>query len=74
MRLTINGEERTFDEALTVAELLAALRLDPRAKAVAVNAEVVPRGQFSTWRLRADDRVEIVQAIGGGSCSWSMNC
>jgi sulfur carrier protein len=33
---------------------------------VAINTEVVPRGQHATHALRPGDRVEIIQAVGGG--------
>jgi sulfur carrier protein len=33
---------------------------------VAVNMEVVPRGAHVATALQAGDRVEIVQAVGGG--------
>jgi sulfur carrier protein len=33
---------------------------------VEINREIVPRGQHAERVLAADDRVEIVHAIGGG--------
>jgi sulfur carrier protein len=34
--------------------------------AVAVNRDVVPRSTFATHRLAEGDRVEILEAVGGG--------
>ena len=34
---------------------------------MARNAEIVPRSDFETVRIEDGDRIEIVQAIGGGA-------
>jgi sulfur carrier protein len=49
-----------------VAELIGALGLQTRRVAIAVNRDLVPRSAFATHRLAADDRVEILEAVGGG--------
>jgi len=47
-------------------QLLDDLGLTARRVAVAVNRDVVPRSTFTTHRLMAGDRVEILEAVGGG--------
>jgi sulfur carrier protein len=64
--LSVNGEPRTLPEACTVWELLARLDLGGRRVAVAVNRDVVPRSAFASRRLVPGDRVEILEAVGGG--------
>ncbi len=66
MRLTINGEERSFEEILDVAALVGALGLDPRKVAVERNLEIVPRSTYARVMLTDGDRLEIVQFVGGG--------
>jgi sulfur carrier protein len=66
MRLTINGEERSFGEILDVASLVRVLGLDPRKIAVERNLEIVPRSTYAAVRLIEGDRLEIVQFVGGG--------
>ena len=66
MRLTINGEERSFDGGLDVDGLVRALGLDTRKVAVERNLEIVPRSTYSRVRLADGDRLEIVQFVGGG--------
>jgi len=66
MRLTINGEERAFDAALTVLDLLGRLGLDPRKIALERNLEIVPRSTYGQVQLGDGDRLEIVHFIGGG--------
>ena len=66
MRLTINGEERSFEEALDLAGLVGALGLDVRKVAVERNLEIVPRSTYACVLLADGDRLEIVQFVGGG--------
>ena len=69
MNVVLNGEPKTFDDGATVEALLAALDLPgatTRGVAVAVDAEVVPRGQWGKTTLHEGARVEILRAIQGG--------
>jgi thiazole synthase len=67
LTLTVNGEPRAFPEPLTVAELLERLGYDRRRVAVEVNQAVVPWLHHADQPLRADDQVEVVTLVGGGS-------
>jgi thiamine biosynthesis protein ThiS len=66
LALTINGETRKFPGPLTVAGLVAALRLDIRKVAVELNREIVPRSTYAAVPLGSGDVLEIVHFIGGG--------
>ncbi|MFQ5894926.1 MAG: sulfur carrier protein ThiS [Nitrospinota bacterium] len=66
MKLILNGEEREFEGPLTVADLLGRLGISGEGIAVAVNLEVVPRGELDRRQLVEGERVEIVRAVGGG--------
>ena len=66
VNLLVNGDLRSVSSDCTVAELIDALGLQSRRVAIAVNRDVVPRSAFSTHQLAADDRVEILEAVGGG--------
>lgn len=67
LRVTINGEERQFEAALSVRALLAQLGLEPAKIAVERNLEIVPRSQYEDVTMADGDRLEIVQFIGGGA-------
>lgn len=67
MQIELNGEPRDLPDGLDVAGLLALLDLGGRRVAVEVNREIVPRGDHAGHRLQPGDRVEVVQAIGGGA-------
>lgn len=64
--IILNGESTQVDADTSVADLLAKLDLAGKRLAVEINQEIVPRSRFSEHRLAADDKVEIVRAIGGG--------
>ena len=64
--LIINGEPRSFEHDLTVAELIERLDLAGKRLALERNGEIVPRGSFASQRLADGDRLEIVVAVGGG--------
>lgn len=66
MHIHLNGEPRELSGPITVAELLAAAGYAQRRVAVEVNRGIVPKSRHETHRLQDGDRVEIVQAIGGG--------
>jgi sulfur carrier protein len=64
--LLVNGEPRELPRGATVAQLVEALGLGGRRVAVAVNRDVVPRSAFAGHPLARGDRVEILEAVGGG--------
>ncbi|MCB1787306.1 MAG: sulfur carrier protein ThiS [Chromatiaceae bacterium] len=66
MHVVLNGERREIADGTTLADLLDTLDLQNRRFAVEVNEELVPRSAHTTHPLRADDRIEVVHAIGGG--------
>ena len=66
MRLTINGEEQSFEGGLNLAALVQALGLNPRKVAIERNLEIVPRSSYARVLLSDGDRLEIVQFVGGG--------
>ena len=66
MHILVNGESREVGDDTCLADLLSDLQLQNARFAVEINEELIPRNAHATHTLQADDRVEIVQAIGGG--------
>ncbi|MFN4319112.1 MAG: sulfur carrier protein ThiS [Aquificaceae bacterium] len=68
MKVWINGKEREVKEGTNLLSLLEELRVEvrPVGFAVAVNEEVVPKGNYKDYILKEGDRVEIVNIVGGG--------
>jgi sulfur carrier protein len=66
MRVLVNGEPTELERGATVESVLAGLELPHRGVAVAVDAEVVPRGKWPEHELDEGARVEVLRAIQGG--------
>ena len=68
MIVAVNGTATEVPDGATVAGVLAELEVPSVARgvAVAVQGEVVPRGEWVSTSLRDGDRVEVVSAIQGG--------
>ncbi|MBI5462776.1 MAG: sulfur carrier protein ThiS [Gammaproteobacteria bacterium] len=66
IQIIVNGEPREVGTGLTAAQLVDLLELGGRRLAMEINREILPRSQFAKHALREGDRIEIVQAIGGG--------
>mgnify|MGYP001146251058 CR=1 FL=1 len=66
MHIMLNGEPREVADSATLAQLLATLDLENRRFAVEINETLIPRSEHAAHALQANDRIEIVQAIGGG--------
>ena len=72
MNLVINGEEKSFGDSLTLADLIANLGLKSDRIAVELNREIVSRQNWPATRLKTGDRLEIVHFVGGGSAVFSQ--
>ena len=67
INVTINGEAKLLNGAMTLTEMLVFLGLDPKKIAVERNLEIVPRSTYTRVEVREGDRYEIVHFIGGGN-------
>jgi sulfur carrier protein len=68
MKVVLNGNVTQLQDGATVQAALDALDLPGagRGVAVAVDAEVVPRGQWEATELHDGARIEVLRAIQGG--------
>ena len=66
LRVRVNGEDRELEEGVSVAALLDSMSLEVNGIAVALNMEIVRRGEYGDTQLSDGDEIEIVRAVGGG--------
>ncbi|MEI6269042.1 MAG: sulfur carrier protein ThiS [Methylococcaceae bacterium] len=66
MIIYVNGEARDYAENTTVADVIAGMGLTGKKIAIELNKEILPFQQYAAQPLHAEDRLEIVHAIGGG--------
>lgn len=66
MNIYLNGASRHIEDASSLQGLLQQLALGDKRVAVEVNRAIVPQSLHTDTILHPGDRVEIVEAIGGG--------
>ena len=74
MRIELNGEPRELADGATLADAVRESGADPtdRGVAVALDGEVVPRGEWEATPLREGGKVEVLAAIQGGAETWEL--
>ena len=66
IQITVNGQSVEIESPMTVEQLLDTVDVPPNYLAVEVNADVVPREQYTTHLVESGDDVEVVTLVGGG--------
>ncbi|MBW8035419.1 MAG: sulfur carrier protein ThiS [Planctomycetes bacterium] len=67
MKLTINGEEKQFENQMTVSQLLTVEQVKmPDMVSVEYNGQILKRPDFDTTNLKDDDKIEFLYFMGGG--------
>ncbi|MDH4162510.1 MAG: sulfur carrier protein ThiS [Nitrospirota bacterium] len=75
MNIHLNGEKRDVPDGLTVSGLLQHLEIKPERVAVEINEEIVRKATYGEVLVKENDRVEVVQFMGGGDLEvWSAKC
>ena len=64
--IQVNGADYSLQKGTTVSTLIQMLALTERKIAVEINQEIVPQSRHEQTQLCDGDRVEIIEAIGGG--------
>ena len=65
--ITLNNDiNNNIDTPITVNELVKLLNLQSQNIAIAVNEQVIRRSEWETIKIKNNDRVDIVRAVGGG--------
>jgi len=65
MEVLLNGDPYSIDQNSTIENLIARLQLDGKF-AIEINQHIIPRSEFPNTTLSSGDKIEIVEAIGGG--------
>lgn len=65
MEVLLNGDPHSVNQNWTIENLITSIELDGKF-AIEINQNIIPRSEFPNTKLSAGDKIEIVQAIGGG--------
>ncbi|MET7995088.1 sulfur carrier protein ThiS [Amycolatopsis sp. NPDC023774] len=66
MEIKVNGSWREFPDGATVSEVLDALDVTRQGVAVAVNGEVVRRGEWEASVVPKGANIDVLTAVQGG--------
>ena len=66
MNLTVNGESRTFEQPLSVHQLLTELSLNEKRVVIELNEAIVDKGSYVDTPRSDGDTLEIIQFVPGG--------
>lgn len=66
MKVTINGESKSFEAPLNLYDVLEQQGYIEMMIAVARNGTFVPKGDYVTIHLKDGDEIEIVAPMQGG--------
>lgn len=64
--MIVNGEKMSFNQDMTVKDLISSLNLNSQTIVVEVNLNIIPKEQYESTNLHEDDKVEIINFVGGG--------
>ncbi len=66
VKVTINGENKVFERAFTLLELVAHLGLYEKSVFIEYNREPLEREHYKSMRIKDGDNLEIVRMMAGG--------
>ena len=64
--ITINGKEYPLAENNTLGDVLEQLGIKTEKMAVELNVAIIPRDSLKNTEVKAGDKIEIIQFVGGG--------
>lgn len=62
----LNGKEFVLKKAKTVGDLLREIGMEHKRVVVEVNRNIVKQEQFEQYKIKSDDKVEVLRFVGGG--------
>jgi sulfur carrier protein len=66
MHIIINGEDKQFNDELTLQEIITSLKIEDKVMAAAINMEIVKKDDWKTYIPKDNDKLELLQFVGGG--------
>ncbi len=66
MNIVLNGESKNFKKNSTLLNILKELSLEDKVMAAAVNMEIVKQDAWSSYELKDNDKLELLDFVGGG--------
>jgi len=65
-KIQLNGKKIKIQRNLSIKDLIKKYRLKENKIAIELNGTILPKDHYKNKKVRNNDKVEIVQFIGGG--------
>ena len=65
-KIQINGKKIALKQNFSILDLLKKYKLNKKKVAIELNGKIVPQNKHNSKKLKNNDKIEIVQFIGGG--------
>ena len=66
MIISVNKKDIEVDDNVTIESMLFFLEIKTEYIAVEVNSTIVPKSEFAIHMLSENDKITIINAVGGG--------
>jgi sulfur carrier protein len=66
VNLIINGENKEFDSGVSLLSIITTLQIEDKVMAAAVNMEIVKKDNWDSFIPKENDKLELLQFVGGG--------
>ena len=66
MIISVNKMDIEVDDNITIESMLFFLEIKTEFIAVEVNSTIVPKSEFAIHMLSENDKITIINAVGGG--------
>jgi len=66
IQIYINGKKKNINIRYNLINILEDYSLKNKLVAIEVNQEIIPKSNYKTKKINQNDRIEILELIGGG--------
>ena len=66
MKLIINGDTKDIEDNSSLQKIITDLEIEDKVMAAAVNMDIVKKDDWSNFRPKDGDKLELLQFVGGG--------
>ena len=66
IQIYINGKIKIINSSFNLIDILKEYALENKLVAIEINEEVIPKSNYKKKRINHNDRIEILELIGGG--------
>tara|TARA_Y100000590_G_scaffold467725_1_gene647632 strand:+ start:2256 stop:2501 length:246 start_codon:yes stop_codon:yes gene_type:complete len=65
-KIQLNGKKLKIQTNLSIKDLIKKYRLEENKIAIELNGTILPKNLYKNKKIKENDKIEIVQFIGGG--------